>query len=148
MMSVDSDTTENFHRLQVSSLPERQLNGNIQTLTDDQKTVFNVIRKHFESSCSSPLRLFISGGGGTGKSHLIKIAVEWLRCFTASFPGADPVIVCGPTGMCAKNIQGRTIHTSLRLPVQHGCEPSYKKLCDKTLQYFRRYYRQVHTVVV
>ena len=92
--------------------------------------------------------MFISGEGGTGKSFLIKTLVEWIRCYTASFPGGNPVLVCGPTGMSAKNIQGKTIHSVLKLPIQHGKEPKYKELSNRVLQQLRCQVRNVHTLVI
>ncbi|KAJ8300317.1 hypothetical protein KUTeg_021836 [Tegillarca granosa] len=40
---------------------------------------------------------------------------SWLRPFntTAKFMGSDPVKVCAPTGTAAKNIRGKTIHSTL-----------------------------------
>jgi len=71
-----------------------------------------------------------------------------VKNFTASFIGSNPVLVCGPTGMSARNIHGKTLHSALKLPVQHGSEPSYKELSSKTLQELRSLYRSVHTLVI
>lgn len=60
--------------------------------------------------------------------------MEWLKFYTASFIGSNPVLVCGPTGMSARNIHGKTLHSALKRPVQHGSKPSYKELSSKTLQ--------------
>ena len=104
-------------------------NGKDAKLTPDQRIVFTVVKKtHFDLACKNPLRLFISGGAGTRKSFLIKTLVEWLKFFTAPFAGSNPVLVCGPTGTSAKNIHGKTLHSTFKLPVQHGSEPTYKEL--------------------
>ena len=50
--------------------------------------------------------------------------------------------------MSAKNIGGKTLHSSLKLPVQHGSEPSYKELSGKTLQDLRKQYSSIHTIVI
>jgi len=64
--------------------------------------------------------------------------VYWLRS----------VLVCGPTGTSAKYFGEKTLHSSLKLPVQHGSEPSYKELSSKTLQNLRKQYRSIHTIVI
>lgn len=51
--------------------------------------------------------IFVTGGGGTGKSTFIK----WL---SDKYYGR--VIKCAPTGIAALNISGKTIHSVFRLP--------------------------------
>jgi hypothetical protein len=54
-----------------------------------------------------PLRLTISGAGGSGKSVLINTIASVLR---KVFGRSDAVHVCGPTGSAAFNAGGVTIH--------------------------------------
>ena len=144
----DGSACDILHSLQVNLLSPEELHQDIFRLTDEQRTVFTLVKNHFDISCKDPLHIFISGGAETVKSFLIKTMVEWLRLFNASYIGSDPVLVCGPTGMSAKNIGGKTLHSSLKLPVQHGSEPSYKELSSKTLQDLRKQYRSIHTIVI
>ena len=51
--------------------------------------------------------IFVTGGGGTGKSTFIK---------HISSKHAGRVIKCAPTGIAALNISGKTIHSVCRLP--------------------------------
>lgn len=48
--------------------------------------------------------LFITGKGGTGKSHLTREIVEWCGRHGKS------VLVCAPTGVAAANVGGATLH--------------------------------------
>ena len=144
----DKDSSGMFHSLMVNTISQDDLHERIIKLTPDQHQVFSVVKEHFESSSNQSLRLFVSGGAGTDKYFLIKKNVEWLRTFTSSFLGADPVLVCGLTGMSARNINGKTIHSALKLPVQHGREPAYKELSGKTLKEMRLRYRYVHTMII
>ncbi|MEW8546654.1 MAG: DUF6570 domain-containing protein [Candidatus Thiodiazotropha sp.] len=157
IFSEDHDIQENsinrseeaiFHSLQVNLISESEMNKQLDRLTPEQSHIFNEVRLHFQRKCCIPLRFFITGGAGTGKSYLVRLLVEWLRLFTAPFTGADPVLVCGPTGMSAKNIGGRTLHTAFKLPVQHGKQPAYRELSSKSVQDLRRYYAAVHTVII
>ncbi|XP_054711012.1 uncharacterized protein LOC129220608 [Uloborus diversus] len=64
---------------------------------------------------------FVTGGAGTGKSHLIKTIYQACIRHFSGLPGADPdkvsVILCAPTGKAAYNIGGATLHSVFHLPV-------------------------------
>ena len=69
-----------------------------------------------------PLYLFVTGGGGAGKSHLIKTiyhtAVKIFR-----HPPINPelpTVLMAPTGVAAININGTTINTGLAIPKETG----------------------------
>ena len=75
--------------------------------------VFDTLRKWVTwkqtgKNCGyKPLRLTISGAGGTGKSFIIQCIVSHIRQMTKD---NDSVHVLAPTGNAAFNIQGLTIH--------------------------------------
>lgn len=54
--------------------------------------------------------MFITGGGGCGKSYLIRKIVEFFR------QHGREVVVLAPTGIAAENIGGETIHSFFRIP--------------------------------
>ena len=66
-----------------------------------------------------PLRMFISGVGGTGKSFLI----EAIKCFVGSLlkakQGELPCAIVAPTGLAAINVGGLTIHRMFQLSIEH-----------------------------
>ena len=64
-----------------------------------------------------PLRLFVSGVGGTGKSFLIE-AIKLLvhRIWESK---ELTVVVAAPTGLAAFNVGGLTIHRLFQLPIEH-----------------------------
>ena len=51
-----------------------------------------------------------------------------MRTFAVTLTGHDPVLVCSPTGISAKNIGGKTLHSAFCLPVHFGHETDYKEL--------------------
>lgn len=75
------------------------------------------------------LRKFISGVGGTGKSFLINVIRKYVLEKLE-----QQVIVAGPTGIAARNVNGLTIHRLLSLPVEHGGIPKYVELNDAKLE--------------
>ena len=74
----------------------------------------------------NPLRIFITGSAGTGKSHVISVIKEHLEC--AHIVDENACILIAPTGAAAFNIGGLTIHRALNLPVEHGNSTACRKL--------------------
>ena len=70
-----------------------------------------------------PLYLFLTGGGGAGKSHLIK-TIYHTAVKTFRHPPINPelptVLLMAPTGVAAINIDGTTINTGLAIPKETG----------------------------
>ena len=70
-----------------------------------------------------PLYLFITGGAGAGKSHMIKTiyhTVTKTLGHAPMNPELPTVLLMAPTGVAAIKIDGRTINTTLAIPVQTG----------------------------
>ena len=67
----------------------------VNSLTDEQKRVFD--------AAMSRQNLIVTGGAGTGKSHLIRTITDALRA------QRKQVAVTAPTGIAAINIEGRTL---------------------------------------
>ena len=66
-----------------------------------------------------PLRLFISGGAGVGKSLLMKTICMFLtKTFNlySGSPDKPKVLILSPTGVAAFNINGTTINSGLSIP--------------------------------
>ena len=96
----------------------------LQSMNDQQTTIFYSIRQWCLEKCrdpnSLPFRLFLTGGAGVGKSHLIKcIYYEANRIFRhfQERPDDVSVLLCAPTGVAAFNINGCTIHNALSLGI-------------------------------
>lgn len=54
--------------------------------------------------------LYIGGEGGTGKSEAVRLGMMLLQ-------RKNEILVLGPTGNSASNVQGCTIHTGLDIAV-------------------------------
>jgi len=78
----------------------------------------------------TPYRVFLSGPGGVGKSHVIKLihsdTIKLIRLSGRIEPGQVTVLLTAPTGVAASNIGGMTLHSALLL----GCNKfqGYKPL--------------------
>ena len=111
-------------------MTDDELNAKIRSLNQRQMEYFEEIynwAKSFVKNLSSvttieidPLHIFLTGGAGTGKSHLIKTiyhALTKVFSYRAMTLDKPKVLLVAPTGVAAVNINGTTIHTSLRIPV-------------------------------
>lgn len=114
----------------------------LQSLNETQKEIFYHVRewclKKIAGQEIDPLHIFVTGGAGTGKSHLIKaIHYEAERLFrkTLSSPDCVSVVLTAFTGTAAFNIGGNTIHKVFSLtkflPVP------YEPLKEQTLSALR-----------
>ena len=77
-----------------------------------------------------PLHIFISGGVGTGKSHLIRTIVQTATHLLSVGQGEDDIIVMvfAFTGVAAFNIEGHTIHSAFNLPANQSKTDDYIRL--------------------
>lgn len=70
-----------------------------------------------------PIYLFITGGAGSGKSHVIKTiyhtAVKTFKHVTTN-PDLQTVLLMASTGVSAINIAGTTVNTALAIPKEAG----------------------------
>ena len=71
----------------------------------------------------APINEFLTGGGGSGKSHVIKTiyhtATKTFR-HGPNNPEKPTVLLTAPTGVAAININGTTINTGLAIPKESG----------------------------
>ncbi|KAJ3919883.1 P-loop containing nucleoside triphosphate hydrolase protein, partial [Lentinula edodes] len=80
-------------------------------LNEEQERAFRLIASHTQQEKSDPLRMFIGGPGGTGKSHVISA----LKLFFEAQGESRRFRLASYTGVAAKNISGMTLHSALLL---------------------------------
>ncbi|KAJ3537287.1 hypothetical protein NM688_g6714 [Phlebia brevispora] len=88
------------------------------TLNTEQSLAFRIIASHVEhNSCpEKPLRMFLGGPGGTGKSRVI----DALRSFFERRGEARRFRLASYTGVAARHISGMTLHAALGISPDTG----------------------------
>ena len=141
-----------------------QLKEAVAGLSPDQLAVYesfvgNVEHyyQHKTKNCScgkfEPLRLFVSGFGGSGKSHLIRVLMAYQ--FIRSEVKKEPChfLLGAPTGIASHNIGGMTLHSMWNLPVNHGnskrnFNEEYRKLRSGQINRIRANYKHACGLIV
>ena len=81
----------------------------IATCNERQADTVNVVRSHLEGTNPKQMIMFLSGEGGTGKSHVIKILTLIASIHHGKQQGRmGAVCIAAPTGGSAHNIGGMT----------------------------------------
>lgn len=75
--TIDTESTH-YHQLSACSMNVSTFETSLQTLTTCQKRAINIVQHHFSHNIQEPLRLFITGGAGVGKSFLYEKAGWYL----------------------------------------------------------------------
>uniref|UniRef100_A0A0D2YD47 ATP-dependent DNA helicase n=1 Tax=Fusarium oxysporum (strain Fo5176) TaxID=660025 RepID=A0A0D2YD47_FUSOF len=88
------------------------------TLNPEQRVVYDSFIGHFQSGSEEQILLHVDGGGGTGKSYMIKVLSSHLQRLAGNRP--SPVWRVAPTGVASNQIMGTTLHSLLRLPVDRA----------------------------
>jgi ATP-dependent DNA helicase PIF1 len=114
------------------------------TLNSEQRLVYDTVIGHFQQRDAPPIRLQVDGGGGTGKSYMVKVLSSHLQ--QASLSGKSPILRAAPTGVASNQINGQTLHSLLRLPI----EGQYRPLTDtpSVLSNLQRVFNGVKYLVI
>lgn len=105
------------------------------TTTENKTIILDEYQKKVLSYVANGENLFITGKAGTGKTAL-------LREIRKMYAGKKVVAVLAPTGVAARNAEGFTMHSFLRLPLkpylpEHKVKPDLFQLNDKGAETLR-----------
>jgi hypothetical protein len=95
--------------------------------------------------------LFLTGGAGTGKTFTLQLIVQGLLRFYHSDLQSDPlkpkVLLMAFTGKATFNIDGCTIHSALRIPINQSLS-NMGKLSSELLNKLTDDYEQIKLIVI
>ena len=109
-------------------------------LTAKQNLAYTIILDHYRQLTLNqhplPLQMIVCGTAGTGKSYLISAIAQTLR---------EACILTGTTGMASFNICGKTLHSTLQLPVR---ATQHKDLQGTALQRLQATMKDKHYLII
>ena len=115
--------TNDDEELVVKRLKDADFRKLVQSLNVEQKEFFYHVLNSVKTD-KLPLRLFLSGGAGVGKSTvtnaLYEALVRYLNAQTENDPDDISVVKVAPTGKAAFNIRGNTLHSAFKIPANRG----------------------------
>ena len=97
-----------------------------------------------------PFYLFLTGGAGVGKSHVVKAIVQTVnRIFALNRQAnVNHVLVCAPTGAAAYNISGYTCHAAFLLPLHTKKNDDYLPLSSEKLAIMKETFADIKLIII
>ncbi len=81
-------------------------------LNTEQTRAFKIVVEHASNAQVSPLRMYLGGMGGTGKSQVLHAIIAFFKKRNEDYR----YLVLGPTGSTAALLNGSTYHSVFRIP--------------------------------
>ena len=114
---TETNTTCAIPNFMPQILPDDEIAKGINALNSNQGKVFNVVHRwvknYVKYNGHKSVHIFLSGSGGTDKSHLVKVicnSISKTFLYHCKDPDKPRVLLLGPTGISAVNIGGTTIY--------------------------------------
>ncbi|XP_068712523.1 uncharacterized protein [Montipora foliosa] len=121
------------YHIQPTEISDDLLRESVRSLNVQQRVAYDLLLSWCRNKVKNirsltpneinPIYLFLTGGGGSGKSHVTKLIYHTVvKTFkhVASNPELPTVLLMAPTGVSAINIEGTTINTALAIPKDAG----------------------------
>lgn len=125
----------------------------VASMNVEQKKIFDEVTKRIrmevtdQPTTNAPLKLFVTGGAGSGKSFVLKTLVQHIRrCYAPTVDQllhASFVEITAPTGVAARLVNGKTLHSAFSLGIEKGRATVYRQLTGQRLEDMRRKWRHI-----
>ncbi|XP_013402374.1 uncharacterized protein LOC106168004 isoform X2 [Lingula anatina] len=143
-----------------SQISLKQAEKMVQSMNIQQLQIFNYMRKwclhKSQGKNPKPFHIFLTGGAGTGKTHVInafRFEAERILTSNGNSSNEEPddikVLLVAYTGTAAFNIQGQTIHSAFAIRSQKGKDrKKYVPLGEELLTELRVKYKNLQILII
>ncbi|KAL9977890.1 hypothetical protein ACROYT_G015348 [Oculina patagonica] len=141
-------TANDHEELLVYRMDDNRYRQLVRLLNREQMEFFYHVL-HSVKTTSNQMTLFLSGGAGCGKTTVTNCLYECLiRYFNSAGENPDEmkVLKVAPTGKAAFIINGNTLHSAFKIPVNRGFE--YRRLDSDRLNTMRSRLKDVRVIFI
>ena len=117
-----TDQTNSHQQARIEVIRAERLKEMKVSLNDEQREFMLFIRTWAQKVAAGQdvesFNVFLTGGAGTGKSHLVRCIYEEVNKILprlSTIPDSPVVLLLAPTGTAAYHIGGQTIHSALKI---------------------------------
>ncbi|XP_062618787.1 uncharacterized protein LOC134280394 [Saccostrea cucullata] len=149
----EKSMTKCVTQYQRPKLSQKEIQDSLRNMNEKQQRIFYQVRewvlKVSWNQHPEPLHVFVTGGAGTGKSHLIKcIYHETNRILskTVENPDSATTLIAAPTGTAAFNIGGMTLHSAFG--ISKNIKLPYTPLGENILNTLRAKYENLKLIII
>jgi len=121
-------------RMRIPALSENMM-------SEQQRAVMSLCREQYMDTHHFRKRVIVQGKAGTGKSALIKSIGQHLD---SQEPHSKSYEILAPTGAAAFNIDGTTIHSGLRIPINGNMSP----LNGENLRNLQLHFQKIRFIII
>ena len=159
MAKCDQGTGQRFEtQTDTSLMSSAEYCKKMQQLNKEQRNIVQYHRKWCKSVIQAArhnkpapkaYKVFISGPGGVGKSHVIDLLKNDTYRLLRHLPSVHPhdilSLICAPTGTAAFNISGMTIHSTFLIPI---AMKQYRNIGADTLNTLRNKLNNLKVIII
>ena len=134
-------------------LTDEQAHCMMRQLNSKQRQLFNHVSKwcneKSRDSTVEPFNIFLTGGAGTGKSHVIRcIQHQAQKAFAPLTESADDitVLLVAQTGTAAFNISGQTINSAFK--INPKSPKDYRPLGEESVNTLRAKFQHLQLLII
>ncbi|CAF1463104.1 unnamed protein product [Rotaria sordida] len=118
---------KNMYEIHPTTFDSKTIRSMLKNMTQEQLNIFYYVRdwclRKIANENTDSLRLFITGGAGTGKSHLLKCmfyeANKILNKMNDGQSNDIRTLICAPTNAAALNMNCSTIHSTFKVGLKN-----------------------------
>lgn len=157
MADVDIEIEDVGEEMRLN-ITDEDFHAMVGSMNVEQKEIFDEVTKQIRYEVTNqcdlniPLKLFVTGGAGSGKSFVLKTIVHHIRrCYaptTEQLLNATFVEVTAPTGVAARLVNGKTIHSAFALGIEKGRATVYRQMTGQRLEDMRRKWRHIRWLII